>query len=183
MEDGGGRYDWYQSYAETHRIWTDSLDNRDTILVDGKPHTSSQATIWRWRKHFQHDFAARMDWCVADAAEKANHNPIAILNGDTTKRVVELNAKPGETVKFASVGTRDPDGNTISRSWMIYREASSMGDDVKLTQALGGSTAITIPKTGRSARAGSKIHVILTVEDDGTPSMVAYRRAVVTVVE
>ncbi|MCB1126318.1 MAG: DUF1593 domain-containing protein, partial [Verrucomicrobiae bacterium] len=49
----GGRYVRYQSYAETHPIWTDSSDNRDTLMVDGKAHTSSQATIWRWRRHYQ----------------------------------------------------------------------------------------------------------------------------------
>ena len=27
-------------------------------------HTTDQATIWRWRTAFQHDFAARMDWTV-----------------------------------------------------------------------------------------------------------------------
>jgi len=60
------RYKLYKSYAETHPIWTNSIHSRDTIEVDGKPHTSDQATIWRWRRHYQHDFAARMDWCVAD---------------------------------------------------------------------------------------------------------------------
>ena len=35
--------------------------------VDGRTYTSDQATIWRWRTAFQHDFAARMDWTVKDA--------------------------------------------------------------------------------------------------------------------
>ncbi|MBM4092048.1 MAG: DUF1593 domain-containing protein, partial [Planctomycetes bacterium] len=40
----GGRYVLYQSYAETRPIWTDNLDNRDTVEVEGKLHTSNQAT-------------------------------------------------------------------------------------------------------------------------------------------
>jgi hypothetical protein len=33
---------------------------RDTVAgVDGQRYTSDQATIWRWRKAFQNDFAAR----------------------------------------------------------------------------------------------------------------------------
>jgi hypothetical protein len=30
----------------------------------------------------QNDFAARMDWCIADDVNKANHNPIAIRKGN-----------------------------------------------------------------------------------------------------
>ena len=33
-------------------------------------YTSDQATIWRWRTAFQHDFAARMDWTIKDAARR-----------------------------------------------------------------------------------------------------------------
>ena len=48
--------------------------------IDGKSYTSDQATIWRWRTAFQHDFAARMDWTIKDAAE-ANHAPRVVVNG------------------------------------------------------------------------------------------------------
>ena len=82
----GGRYQLYQAYGEAHPIWTNNQDSRDTVTADnGQTATSDPATIWRWREHFQHDFAARMDWCVTDDFRKANHNPIAILNGDTTR--------------------------------------------------------------------------------------------------
>lgn len=178
----GGRYVWYQSYAETHPIWTDSLDNRDTIVVDGKPHTSNQATIWRWRKHFQHDFAARMDWCVADDFKQANHNPIAVLNGDSSKRLIELTARPGDTIKLLSTGSSDPDGDRFTSNWMIYSEAGTLRGDVKLTQLSGVTTSLTIPQPGRGTPPNSTLHVILTVEDAGSPSLVAYRRAVITVV-
>jgi hypothetical protein len=54
-------------------FWTEGGDSfpgndnsRDTVIgVDGKAYTSDQATIWRWRTAFQHDFAARMDWTIA----------------------------------------------------------------------------------------------------------------------
>ena len=35
-------------------------------MVEGKAYTSDQATIWRWRTAFQHDFAARMDWTIKE---------------------------------------------------------------------------------------------------------------------
>ena len=172
-----GRYTLYKSYAETHPIWTNNLYSRDTIEVDGKPHTSDQATIWRWRKHFQHDFAARMDWCVADDFKKANHNPVAVLSGDRTKNGVELFAKSGDTVTLSSEGSSDPDGDNITSHWMIYREAGTFGGTVTLSHTTGEQTTLTMPPSKRN----STIHVILTVTDNGTPTLVAYRRAIITI--
>ena len=181
----GGRYVWFQSYAETHLIWTDNRDNRDTHEIAGQSYTSNQLTIARWRKHFQHDFAARMDWCVAEDFSKANHNPVAVLDGDKTKRIVRLTAKPGETIKFSSAGSSDPDGHAITNHWMIYREAGTLGNEIKLSQTTGSATSLTLPTTLPSPRRGAppdhSVHVILTVEDNGAPSLVAYRRAIITV--
>ena len=88
----GGRYVWRQFYGETRPIWTQGGDSfpgrdnsRDTVIgVDGKTYTSDQATIWRWRTAFQHDFAARMDWTIKDVAH-ANHNPDVVVNGQAGK--------------------------------------------------------------------------------------------------
>ena len=177
----GGRYSLYQSYAETHPIWTDNLYNRDTIEVDGKPHTSNQATIWRWRKHFQHDFAVRMDWCVSDKFDQANHNPVAVLNGDRSKAIIRMSAKPGDEVTLSSIGSDDPDGDAIRCTWMIYREAGTYSEDVALTRGDGRKTSLTIPQTESRSRTATTVHVILTVEDEGTPSLVSYRRAIITI--
>ena len=71
----GGRYVYRQPYGETHAIWTQGGDlfsrvtSQDTVTgADGQEHISDQATIWRWREAFQNDFAARMNWTVADYA-------------------------------------------------------------------------------------------------------------------
>ena len=95
----GGRYVWRQFYGETHAFWTQGGDSfpgrdnsKDTVTgVDGKPYTSDQATIWRWRTAFQHDFAARMDWTIK-APRDANHNPEVIVNGSIGKAPVLLDA-------------------------------------------------------------------------------------------
>ncbi len=63
----GGRYVWRTPRGEARAFWTQGGDSfagrdssRDTVLgIDGKTYTSDQATIWRWRTAFQHDFAAR----------------------------------------------------------------------------------------------------------------------------
>ncbi len=74
----GGRYAWYRAHGEERPTWTNSQDSRDTVRADdGREHTSDQATIWRWREHFQHDFAARMDWCVASVLRRGEPQPAA----------------------------------------------------------------------------------------------------------
>jgi hypothetical protein len=151
------------------------------------------ATLWRWREHFQHDFAARMDWCVAEEFKQANHNPVPVLNGDKTKNVVEITAQAGETVKLSAEGTSDPDGNTIETRWWIYEEAGSLADpktrrlpaNVKLAADKGATTSLVVPalpKTGNPPIARpATVHVILETRDNGTPRLWAYRRAVVKI--
>ena len=175
----GGRYQLFQPYGETRRIWTETRDSRDTVVSDdnGRTDTSHQATLWRWREHFQNDFAARMDWCVTGDFKQANHNPLAVLNGDKTKNVLEITGKPGETVRLSAADTSDPDGNAIEPRWWIYREAGSLKDDVKLSDATGPMTRVVLPQVQQPAT----LHIILEVSDDGTPKLRAYRRAVITI--
>jgi hypothetical protein len=127
-----------------------------------------------------------MDWCVAEAYNKANHNPTAILNGDATKKVLELAAKPGETVELTAAGSKDPDGNTVTYHWFVYREAGRLRNEIKLSATSGETTSLEVPTSqgrGRGGRggAGGAIHVVLTVQDNGAPSLVAYRRAIIAV--
>ncbi|WCJ59767.1 DUF1593 domain-containing protein [Fontisphaera persica] len=182
----GGRYALYQAYGETRPIWTNNQDSRDLVTADnGQTQCTDMATIWRWREHFQHDFAARMDWCVVDDYARANHNPIAVLNGDTSKEVLEIQAKPGETVALSAEGTRDPDGHAVEVRWWIYPEASTLRDargrqfppEVALSHTQGLSTRLTVP----AVKPPATIHIILEVQDRGTPSLWAYRRAVVNI--
>jgi hypothetical protein len=179
----GGRYVLYKAFGETRPIWTNNLDSRDTATAEnGETVTSDQATIWRWREDFQNDFAARMDWCVADDFKKANHNPVAVLNGDTSKRVMTLSAKPGETVKLSSAGSKDPDANSVTASWFVYPEAGTLRREVTLSNRSGETTSLVAPELNRRGPPGTPaIHVILTVRDNGSPNLVAYRRAIVEV--
>ena len=174
----GGRYVLYQPYGETRPIWTNNHESRDTVTAEnGSTVTSDPATIWRWREHFQHDFAARMDWCVAEEFRAANHNPIAILNGDTSKKALRISIKPGEPVVLSAAGSRDPDGDAFSATWYVYPEAGTFRGDVRLSAAEGETTSFIAP----AVRGPVAIHVILQLEDRGSPSLFAYRRAVIEV--
>ncbi len=63
---------------------------------------------------------------MTDDYAKANHNPVAMLNGDTTRQVLKLHARAGETVALSSAGSRDPDGDAITSHWMIYTEPGTL---------------------------------------------------------
>ncbi len=128
----GGRYIFRQPSGEAQPIWTQGGDcfpgkpnSRDTVVgVDGKSYTSDQATIWRWRKAFQHDFAARMDWTINEFGG-ANHNPIAVVNGDKTKDPIFVKARIGRPVTLSAIGSEDPDGHILAYDWFHYQEAAS----------------------------------------------------------
>jgi hypothetical protein len=175
----GGRYVLDQPDGEPRPIWTNNnKESRDAVLTpDGKAETSDFATIWRWRRHFQHDFAARMNWCVADGYEKANHNPVAVLNGDRSKGVLSLAAKGGAAVKLSAGGTSDPDGNAVTVTWWVYAEAGTVQAGVRLTKSEGLTTEVLLPEVTKPRT----VHDILQAEDDGTPKLWSYRRDVITV--
>jgi hypothetical protein len=174
----GGRYSLYQPSGETRPIWTDSANNRDTVTAgNGRTETSNHATLWRWREHFQNDFAARMDWCVADEFKKANHNPRPALNGNFSTEVVLIPAKAGSAVKLSAEGTdAGDDGQRAEVTWWIYPEAGSV-EGARLSRTEGLNTELILPATKKPGT----VHAILQAKDNGTPALYAYRRAIIEV--
>jgi hypothetical protein len=216
----GGRYVWRQPSGETRPFWTQGGDSypgndssRDTVTgIDGNSYTSDQATIWRWRTAFQHDFAARMDWTIKSVRE-SNHNPEVVVNGRAAKAPLTIDAAVGVPLILDATGTRDPDGNRLTYRWFFYPEAGTgiPGQPV----ALRRPSATPVPATTSAPAAGSTppvassgprepaprvtlehantarvtvtprvpgtAHIILAVEDDGTPSLTSYRRVILTI--
>jgi hypothetical protein len=195
----GGRYVWLRPYGETHAIWTQGGDeffrttSQDRVIgVDGRAHVSDQATIWRWRKAFQDDFAARMDWTVEDFAH-ANHAPELVVNGQGGTAPIEIMASVGQTITLDAKGSHDPDkGQTLRYQWWVYPEAGldgTHGADVSLTRASGTRTQVVVHSACRQGwitglvpcRGAGVAHIILQVTDDGTPPLTSYRRVIVHV--
>jgi hypothetical protein len=100
-----------------------------------------------------------------------------MLNGERTKEVLSLRGKGGSSVKLSAEGTSDPDGNSIRVSWWIYPEAGTLKTGVRLSKTEGLATEVFL----QEVRQAGTVHVILQVEDDGTPHLWAYRRAVIQV--
>jgi Protein of unknown function (DUF1593) len=197
----GGRYVWRQPSGETRPLWTQGGDSypgrdssRDTVTgSDGKTYTSDQATIWRWRVAFQHDFAARMDWTVKDVRE-ANHNPRVVVNGRAGTEPLMLAARVGTPVTLDASGTTDPDGNALTYLWFFYPEAGSgiPGSPVRAARAVRVAPGDTLPPRVVTDDAGSPrmtvvpkeagiAHVILAAEDDGKPTLTSYRRVILEI--
>jgi hypothetical protein len=174
----GGRYVLYQSYAETRPIWTNAEGCQDTVTAEnGVLYTSAQATIWRWREAYQHDFAARMDWCVAPLYGQANHNPVAVFAGDSSKAVAHMTVKPGRTISLDASGAYDPDGDRLSFRWFGYDEAGTYQEPIEIQRYATPTARLMVPKTS----AGKTIHIVLEVSDDGEPKLYSYRRVVLDV--
>lgn len=171
-----GRYDYFKSYAEAGKIWTNTINSVDEVsLEDGRIFASDQASIWRWREGYQNDFAARMDWCIRNYKE-ANHNPVIVINGNASKDVIHIRAQGREKVKLNAEKTYDPDKNKLLFNWFIYREAGSYKGNLHLEGADRREIEVNVP----FLKNGESLHLICHVKDAGTPSLHSYRRIIIT---
>lgn len=132
--------------------------------------------IHRWRTAYQNEFEARMDWCVKPLAE-ANHAPVAVLNGDNSRRVLPIEVDPKAEVKLSAAGSSDPDGHALKFHWWTYVEAGAYWDAPPIRGAETSEAVVTIP----SEASGRTLHAILDVTDAGRPPLVGHRRAILKV--
>ncbi len=195
----GGRYIWRQPYGETRPLWTQGGDlfpritSRDAVIgADGKTYISDQATIWRWRTAFQHEFAARMDWTIKPFAQ-ANHNPQLVVNGQDGAAPIRIDAEVGKPITLDASPSKDPDGNKLTYHWFHYEEAGFVGRAsnmaaVTITQSNTAKAIVTATAAcrpvwrpmNRPCPAGIA-HIILAVTDDGSPALTSYRRVILNV--
>ena len=185
----GGRYELYQPKTEkwflmpeVRPIWTNVQD--EVLGNDGEWHTTNHATIWRWREHYQNDFAARMDWTIKPYKD-ANHPPVVKLD-----HPAYLTAKKGETVELSATATTDPDGDELTYHWFNYEEPgtramsnSRTGVKHEVIDADKAKASIVV-KTSRVMPPGTgTMHFIVAVTDNGTPRLTRYQRVIIEVTE
>jgi hypothetical protein len=187
-----------QPYGETWAIWTQGGDSfgrvtsQDTVAGrDGRSRVSDQATIWRWRTAFQHEFAARMDWSVSDYAH-ANHNPSVVVNGAGGTAVLRMDMLVGQSVTLDAGESRDPGGQWLCFRWIHYAEAGFAPGAILAAVNISGSDSakatVTATATSRPNWLGQVrssptgiAHIVLAVTDGGSLSLTSYRRIILTV--
>lgn len=177
----GGRFSFVKqegirSMSEVHKIKEDGETMYDPYYMYGNTSEGAEA-IKRWSKGYDNDFAARMDWSITDKYEDANHHPVAVLNGDKSKQVLEMTAQAGKKIELNANGSSDPDNNSLTFSWSFYNEPSSYDGSVFFQKDAYSSVKLEIPEDAR----GKTIHIILEVHDDGIPNLYAYRRMIVNI--
>jgi hypothetical protein len=152
-----------------------------------------------------------MDWTTKDA-KNANHNPDVVVNGVRGKAPVAVTAKAGTPIRLDAAGTQDPDGHALTYRWFFYAEAGTgiPGQPVATGAAVpiggGGNrdeggipsapaggppqppVRVTLadastPRVTVTPRVPGTAHIILAVEDNGSPSLTSYRRVILTIAQ
>ena len=119
------------------------------------------------------DFAARMDW-AADG--KGNRNPVISLNGTVNYMPEYISVNAGSVVKADLSESYDPDGDDVEFTWWTQKDAGNY-DGEPSVETSGSVASIHVPADA----AGTEIHLICEARDNGKPSLVSYRRIVLTI--
>jgi hypothetical protein len=192
----GGRYELYlPEYAsfqnsgftggvpiepETRPIWTNASDRYQHYVPNEYGRTvrrdsifeGNQVTLWRWRDDFQHDFAARMDWCIQPYGN-ANHPPVPVLNHDDN-----ITVRSGEGFFLDATGSYDPDGDNLSYLWFPYPEIGSLQQRLEVANAENlVKVFIVAPEVDQKETT----QFILKVTDKGNPALSRYKRVHITI--
>ena len=167
---------------ETRPIWSNAIDTYTpyvaadygrAVVPAGVSSTGYKTTLWRWRKEFQNDFAARMDWTIKPYGE-ANHPPVVRLG-----HADHVTVKSGERFYLSAAGSNDPDGDSLSYLWFNYAEAGSLTEPIAIN---GAEDLYRVPVTAPVVTKPETAHFILKVTDKGSPPLTRYARVIVTIV-
>jgi hypothetical protein len=135
--------------------------------------TEARATVYRWRKDFQNDWAARMDWCVGDYKD-CNHAPVAVVNGSQDRNPLRIKAKNGKTVVLDASASFDPDNDGLSFEWFFYPEIPET-DETAILKAEEAKAFIRL----EHSKATKCLSLLLRVTDNGEPRLVGYKRILI----
>jgi len=142
-----------------------------TDTFNGK--TEARATVYRWREDFQHDWAARMDWCVGDYKD-CNHAPVAMVNGSKDRNPLSIKVKNGKTIILDASDSFDPDNDELSFEWLFYPEISET-DKTAILKTEEKKAFIQL----KTSNTNESLSLLLRVTDNGNPRLVSYKRILI----
>jgi hypothetical protein len=90
--------------------------------------------------------------------------------------VWEARVEPGEELRLNALGSADPDGDALAFEWLPYPEPGSYQGSLELVPD-GGQCRLHVPPVGRPMTT----HVLLRVQDQGSPPLARYNRLVLHV--
>lgn len=172
----GGRFDTNKKSGIRGMSPVTNEAQYDTYKMFGNTAEGTSA-ISRWKPAIDNDFQARMDWSIKNNYADANHHPIAVVNGNSSTQVLYLNASAGSGVALTAAGSSDPDNNGLAYAWSYYDEPSSYNGSVTINNSTSANATVQIP----SGASGKNLHIILTLRDNGSPNLYAYRRVIINV--
>lgn len=121
------------------------------------------------------NFAARMAWAHEG---KGNRNPVAVVNGKKGLAPIVVNARGGESITLDASQSTDPDGDNINVKWSLLPEAGNADvEGVVIADPDSPKTELTLPALDK----GSRVNVLCTVTDNGTPVLTSYRRVIIDI--
>ncbi len=147
------------------------VEGFENVYIDADDALGPKSQLGRWIDAVNNDFMARMDWCVAESFEDANHPPNARAAGPLSRTVA-----PGSMVMLDASSSDDPDGDEIRVRWWQYHEADSAEAQVDILETGSRSAHFVAPN-----EPGRDVHIILEVTDDGVPALKSYQRLVVRI--
>jgi hypothetical protein len=133
-----------------------------------------QNELTRWDKAVNNSFKNRLLWSIKEPGE-VNREPMAVVNGDLSAHIIQFTVSPGEEISFDASASTDPDGDPLSFNWFRYDMADSYTGSFEISNPSDAEQKLRIPHD----IGDSNIHLVLEVEDNGSPSLTTYRRIII----
>lgn len=172
----GGRYG---RISPGSMLFADTFDA--VVGVDDISYTDNKATIYRWRDHYQNDFAARMSWTLTSNFWNASHPPVPVVNGTQGPAFLNLTVASGETVVLDAGQSYDPDhpdtAENLTFEWYQYVEPTEFATNaasiprvslLSLSPPAGSNGTLASNDAGfQSVVVGESIEVTVPSDETG----------------
>ncbi|GAB3167904.1 hypothetical protein GCM10027291_15610 [Telluribacter humicola] len=161
----------------TQGSWGSRFSPMGSEFPEGYYHTCGvdKTELARWIPEVKNSFMNRLQYSTKGPKE-VNHEPVVVVNGDKSRQVLHLKVRPGQQIRLNTKGTSDPDNDQLTHRWFYYKEAGTYPNDFSIQDPAAETQQWQVP-----ADLGDKqIHLVLEVKDSGTPSLVSYRRVILS---